>query len=36
MQNDELDWEEYESALNDIYGEEKIKKAINIIEGNEF
>lgn len=36
MQNDELDWEEYESALSDIYGEEKIKKAINIIEGNEF
>ena len=36
IQNDELVWEEYESALNDIYGEEKIKKAINIIEGNEF
>ncbi|RXJ83276.1 YcaO-like family protein [Arcobacter cloacae] len=36
MQNDEIDWEEYENALSDIYGEEKIKKAINIIEGNEF
>ena len=36
MQNDELNWEDYESALNDVYGKEKIEKAVNIIEGKEF
>lgn len=36
MQKDELNWEDYEVALNDIYGNEKIQKAINIIEGKEF
>ena len=36
MQNDELNWEDYESALNDVYGKEKIQKAVNIIEGKEF
>lgn len=35
MQKDEIDWEEYEEALNDVYGEEKIQKAVNIIEGKE-
>ncbi len=36
MQNDELNWEDYENALNDVYGKEKIQKAVNIIEGKEF
>ena len=36
MQNDELNWEDYESALNDVYGKEKIQKVVNIIEGKEF
>lgn len=36
IQKDELNWEEYEEALMNIYGEEKIQKAINIIEGKEF
>ncbi len=36
MQNDELDWEDYETALNNVYGKEKIQKAVNILEGKEF
>lgn len=36
IQKDELNWEEYEEALMNIYGEEKIQKAVNIIEGKEF
>ena len=36
MQNDELVWEEYETALNNIYGKEKIQKAVDVLEGNGF
>ena len=36
MQNDELNWEDYEEALFNVYGEEKIQKAVNILEGKEF
>ncbi|MDD5212580.1 MAG: YcaO-like family protein [Sulfuricurvum sp.] len=32
----ELPWEEYEEALFDIYGKEKIEKALLIIEGEEY
>ena len=27
MQNDELDWEDYETALNNVYGKEKNSKS---------
>lgn len=36
MQNDALVWDDYETALNDIYGKEKMKKAVDIIEGNDL
>ncbi|MFA9239850.1 MAG: YcaO-like family protein, partial [Candidatus Paceibacteria bacterium] len=36
MQNDELVWEEYETALNNVYGKEKIQKAVDVLEGNGF
>jgi ribosomal protein S12 methylthiotransferase accessory factor len=36
MQKDELNWEDYETALNNVYGKEKIQKAVNILEGKEF
>ena len=36
MENENLVWEDYEEALYNIYGEEKIQKALNIIEGKEF
>ncbi|MCG3719323.1 YcaO-like family protein, partial [Aliarcobacter butzleri] len=36
MENEELVWEDYEEALYNIYGEEKIQKALNIIQGKEF
>ena len=36
MSNDELEWADYEEALNNVYGKEKIQKAVNILEGNEF
>lgn len=36
MKNEELVWEDYEEALYNIYGEEKIQKALNIIQGKEF
>lgn len=36
MQNDNLNWEDYEEALIDVYGEDKIQKAVNIIEQKEF
>ena len=36
MQNDELVWEEYETALNNVYGKEKIQKAVDVIEGKGF
>ena len=32
----ELPWEEYEEALFDIYGKEKVEKALLIIEGEEY
>jgi ribosomal protein S12 methylthiotransferase accessory factor len=32
----ELPWEEYEEALFDVYGKEKIEKALRIIEGEEY
>lgn len=32
----ELPWEEYEEALFDIYGKEKVEKALLIIEGEDF
>lgn len=36
MYNNELNWDEYKEALNDIYGKEQIEKTVNIIEGKEF
>ena len=36
MYNNELNWDEYKEALNDIYGKEQIDKTVNIIEGKEF
>ena len=36
MQNDELNWEDYESALNDVYGKEKIKKSSKYNRRKEF
>ena len=36
MENENLVWEDYEEALYNIYGEEKIQKALNIIDGKEF
>ena len=36
MQNDELVWEEYETALNNVYGKEKIQKAVDVLEGNGY
>ena len=36
MQNDELLWEEYETALNNVYGKEKIQKAVDVLEGKGF
>jgi len=36
MQNDELVWENYETALNNVYGKEKIQKAVDVIEGKGF
>ncbi|MDY3201636.1 MAG: hypothetical protein RBQ84_11820, partial [Arcobacter sp.] len=36
MQNDELEWNDYEESLFNIYGEEKIQKAVNILEGKEY
>ncbi|MFW3441833.1 YcaO-like family protein [Aliarcobacter butzleri] len=36
MENENLVWEDYEEALYNIYGEEKIQKALNIIGGKEF
>lgn len=32
----QLPWEEYEEALFDVYGKEKVEKALLIIEGEEF
>jgi ribosomal protein S12 methylthiotransferase accessory factor len=36
MNNDEIVWADYEEALNNVYGKEKIQKAVNILEGKEF
>ena len=36
MSNDELEWADYEEALNNVYGKEKIQRAVNILEGKEF
>jgi ribosomal protein S12 methylthiotransferase accessory factor len=32
----ELPWEEYEEALFDVYGKERVEQALRIIEGEEF
>jgi ribosomal protein S12 methylthiotransferase accessory factor len=36
MNNEEIIWDDYEEALNNVYGKEKIQKAVNILEGKEF
>lgn len=36
MQNDGLEWENYETALYNVYGKEKIQKAVDILEGNGY
>jgi len=36
MQNDELEWNDYEESLFNIYGKEKIQKAVDVIEGNGY
>jgi ribosomal protein S12 methylthiotransferase accessory factor len=36
MNNEEIQWADYEEALNNVYGKEKIQRAVNILEGKEF
>ena len=36
MQNDELEWADYKEALYNVYGKEKIEKAVSILEGKSF
>ena len=36
MNNEEIEWADYEEALNNVYGKEKIQRAVNILEGKEF
>ena len=36
MQNDGLEWENYETALYNVYGKEKIQKAVAVLEGKGF
>ena len=36
MQNDGLEWENYETALYNVYGKEKIQKAVDVLEGNGY
>ena len=36
MDLDELIWDEYKEALFDVYGQEKVEKALRILKGEEF
>jgi ribosomal protein S12 methylthiotransferase accessory factor len=36
MNNENIIWEDYEEALNNVYGKEQIQRAVNILEGKEF
>ena len=36
MEEEKLVWERYEEALFDIFGRERVEKALRIIKGEEF